>query len=239
MLRLLEQLGVSIEHTDNAVRFHAQTLMSTEASYDLVRQMRASILVLGPLLARCGHAKVSLPGGCAIGTRPVDIHLEGLRRLGAEISVHEGNIEANAPHGLRGATLNLPLVSVTATENLMMAAALAEGETHILHAAREPEIVDLAKCLRSMTACSPAIWNTYIGLLAADTAIMLREADKCPEIHLSAVITGTRYPADTDKVYCALYDDLIKKADSKETLSEKDSLTGAFAAGVQKRLLSL
>ncbi len=114
--------------------------------------MRASVLVLGPLLARCGVARVSLPGGCAIGARPVDLHIKGLQQLGAEIEIDQGYIEARAPKGLRGAEIVFPFVSVGATENLMMAACLADGETVLANAAREPEIDDLAKCLSAMGA---------------------------------------------------------------------------------------
>ena len=114
--------------------------------------MRASVLVLGPLVARHGQARVSLPGGCAIGTRPVDLHLKGLQQLGAEIELQEGYIVARAPKGLTGAEVTFPKVSVGATENLLMAATLAKGETHLINAAREPEITDLAHCLIGMGA---------------------------------------------------------------------------------------
>jgi UDP-N-acetylglucosamine 1-carboxyvinyltransferase len=130
----------------------ARRIASTTAPYDLVRKMRASVLVLGPLLARCGQARVSLPGGCAIGTRPVDLHLKGLERLGAVVELRQGYIEASAPKGLTGAEVVFPIVSVGATENLMMAASLAQGETTLVNAAREPEIVDLARCLTAMGA---------------------------------------------------------------------------------------
>ncbi|MCK9993359.1 MAG: UDP-N-acetylglucosamine 1-carboxyvinyltransferase [Alphaproteobacteria bacterium] len=122
------------------------------ASYDLVRKMRASILVLGPLLARHGEAKVSLPGGCAIGTRPVDLHLKGLEAMGAKIELEQGYVNATAPKGLQGASFRFPIVSVGATENLLMAAALAHGDTVLENAAREPEIADLARCLMAMGA---------------------------------------------------------------------------------------
>src|SRR5690606_23721399 len=131
---------------------HCPEVMNTTAPYDLVRKMRASVLVLGPLLARAGEARVSLPGGCAIGTRPIDLHLEGLERMGATIELVEGYAHARAPHGLKGAKIRFPQPSVGATENLMMAATLAKGETVISDAAREPEIVDLAKCLNAMGA---------------------------------------------------------------------------------------
>jgi UDP-N-acetylglucosamine 1-carboxyvinyltransferase len=130
----------------------AERIANTCAPYDLVRRMRASVLVLGPLLARSGWAEVSLPGGCAIGTRPVDLHLRGLEALGAEIAVRDGYIQARAPRGLKGATITFPKVSVGATENLLMAATLAEGETRLVNAAREPEISDLAQCLTRMGA---------------------------------------------------------------------------------------
>ncbi len=136
----------------HALKIDARRIVSTTAPYDLVRKMRASVLVLGPLLARCGEARVSLPGGCAIGTRPVDLHIKGLERLGAQIELRQGYIEAHAPQGLKGAEVIFPLVSVGATENLLMAATLAEGETMLVNAAREPEIVDLAACLGAMGA---------------------------------------------------------------------------------------
>jgi UDP-N-acetylglucosamine 1-carboxyvinyltransferase len=127
-------------------------ITSVTAPYDLVRKMRASFLVLGPLVARCGRARVSLPGGDAIGIRPVDLHIDGLRKLGARIELNGGYVEARAPQGLRGAEIVFPSVSVGATEHLLMAASLAEGETALINAAREPEITDLAECLVKMGA---------------------------------------------------------------------------------------
>ena len=142
----------------------AAHITSTTAPYDLVRKMRASVLVLGPLLARCGRAHVSLPGGCAIGTRPIDLHIKGLRQLGAQIELREGYVDARAPKGLRGAEIVFPSVSVGATENLLMAAALAEGETVLVNAAREPEISDLAACLRAMGACIQGIGSDHLRI---------------------------------------------------------------------------
>ncbi|MEE8188234.1 MAG: UDP-N-acetylglucosamine 1-carboxyvinyltransferase, partial [Kiloniellales bacterium] len=139
-------------HTGRTLEITARRITSTRAPYDLVRKMRASVLVLGPLLAREGRAEVSLPGGCAIGTRPVDLHLKGLELLGAKIELKEGYIHAAAPKGLRGAEVVFPLVSVGATENLLMAATLARGQTRLLNAAREPEVTDLAECLVKMGA---------------------------------------------------------------------------------------
>lgn len=155
MRRLLETLGTRTLTPDGEPRrleLCTAAIASTTAEYDLVRKMRASVLVLGPLLARTGRAKVSLPGGCAIGPRPVDLHLKGLEELGARIELREGYIHATAQGGLCGARLRLALPSVGATENLLMAACLAKGETVIANAAREPEVVDLARCLVAMGA---------------------------------------------------------------------------------------
>ena len=152
MLRLLAQMGVEVSLDDRlGLSLRAERLSDPLAPYDLVKTMRASILVLGPLLARCGEARVSLPGGCAIGTRPVDLHVKGLEALGAEISVEQGYISAKAKR-LKGTRILMDLVTVTGTENLMMAACLAEGTTTLENAAREPEVVDLAQCLSAMGA---------------------------------------------------------------------------------------
>ena len=155
MANLLVQLGVAVgmgEADGRTLDLSAEHVTSTTAPYDLVRKMRASVLVLGPLVARYGRARVSLPGGDAIGIRPVDLHINGLRRLGARVELNGGYIEAHAPKGLKGAEIVFPLVSVGATENLLMAAVLAEGETILINAAREPEITDLAACLVAMGA---------------------------------------------------------------------------------------
>lgn len=156
MSELLTQLGVTIhlEKTpdENTMHLCAKDLSSTTAPYDVVRKMRASVLVLGPLVARAGEAHVSLPGGCAIGVRPIDLHLKGLEALGATITLGDGYVHAKAPQGLVGTTFTFPLISVTGTENLLMAATLAKGETRLINAAREPEISDLAHCLNAMGA---------------------------------------------------------------------------------------
>lgn len=151
---LLEKLGVAVSDGQDAqLRLHAATIADTFAPYDLVRKMRASFNVLGPLLAREGHARVSLPGGCAIGARPVDLHLKALKALGAQIEISEGYVSAKAPAGgLVGGEIDLPFASVGATEHAMLAASLARGETVIENAAREPEIGDLADCLTAMGA---------------------------------------------------------------------------------------
>src|SRR5579872_2464656 len=157
---LLVQHGVSVtmpgaeaaDEQGHVLELRAKRIVSTTAPYDLVRRMRASVLVLGPLVARLGQARVSLPGGCAIGTRPVDLHIRALEALGATSAIEKGYIHATAPKGLTGAEIIFPIVSVGATENLLMAATLADGETTLVNAAREPEIVDLARCLQAMGA---------------------------------------------------------------------------------------
>lgn len=149
-VELLEYLGCAIKRDGDLMAINAGAIETQTAPYDIVRKMRGSILVLGPLLARFGHAKVSLPGGCAIGTRPVDLHIKGLEQLGAEITLEDGYI--NAKGKLQGATILFPKVSVGATENLMMAATLANGTTTLKNAAREPEISDLGECLIKMGA---------------------------------------------------------------------------------------
>ncbi|MBJ3763851.1 UDP-N-acetylglucosamine 1-carboxyvinyltransferase [Maribius pontilimi] len=155
MTMLLESLGTEVTQLQGGqvLAMSSHALSSTRADYDIVRKMRASILVLGPLLAREGHAEVSLPGGCAIGARPVDLHLKALQALGAELDLRDGYVHAKAPAGgLTGGRVAFPIVSVGATENVLMAATLAKGTTIIENAAREPEIVDLARCLRRMGA---------------------------------------------------------------------------------------
>jgi UDP-N-acetylglucosamine 1-carboxyvinyltransferase len=148
---LLERLGTEIEDRDDHTVVRTSALRSIEAPYDLVSTMRASVLVLGPLLARAGRARVSLPGGCAIGARPIDLHLKGLERLGAEVTLSQGYVEARTAR-LKGARIVFDLVTVTGTENLMMAASLAEGTTILENTAREPEIPDLARLLTAMGA---------------------------------------------------------------------------------------
>ena len=154
MSALLESLGTEITSMQDGkvLTMSSHNIDNLTADYDIVRKMRASILVLGPMLARAGQAVVSLPGGCAIGARPVDLHLKVMRALGAEIELRDGYVHAKASHGLRGATIEFPFVSVGATENALLAATLAKGTTVLKHAAREPEIVDLAQCLIAMGA---------------------------------------------------------------------------------------
>jgi UDP-N-acetylglucosamine 1-carboxyvinyltransferase len=184
MARLLQSLGVVVEWpTGEALcRLHAENITSTIAPYDLVRKMRATFNVLGPLLARVGHATVSLPGGCAIGARPVDLHLKAFEAMGADIVIEEGYVKAAALRGLKGAHINFPFVSVGATEHAMLAAVLAEGETVLENAACEPEIGDLAICLN---ACGARI--TGYGT---------------PVIHIRGVpkLTGARHDVIADRI---------------------------------------
>src|SRR6478609_5264938 len=150
MEKLLVDIGSSVEVDGDTVRLHTERIVCPEAPYELVKTMRASSLVLGPLVARCGRARVSLPGGCAIGARPINLHIFGLEQLGARIFQSHGYIEAEAPEGLRGATVHFDRITVTGTEDLMMAAVLAKGETVLRNAAREPEVTDLAELLIAM-----------------------------------------------------------------------------------------
>jgi UDP-N-acetylglucosamine 1-carboxyvinyltransferase len=151
MVRLLERMGVHARTNELGVELDASAITEPFAPYDLVKTMRASILALGPLTARFGEARVSLPGGCAIGERPVDLHIKGLVAMGAHVSIEQGNIHATASR-LKGARIVMDTVTVTGTENLMMAACLADGETVLENAAREPEVIDLARCLIGMGA---------------------------------------------------------------------------------------
>lgn len=177
MAHLLAELGVEISmngdapsggHMGRVFGLKTPRIKDTIAPYDLVRRMRASVLVLGPLLARAGRARVSMPGGCAIGTRPVDLHLKALQQLGADIELKEGYIEATAPKGLTGAHIVFPSVTVGGTENLLMAAVTAKGETVLANAAREPEVADLARCLVAMGAKIDGIGTDTVRIEGVD-----------------------------------------------------------------------
>ena len=186
MSQLIAQHGPSVTPQDRTLSIGG-AITNTEAPYDIVRKMRASILVLGPLLARCREARVSLPGGCAIGTRPVDLHLKGLEQMGAAVVLEGGYVHATAPAGLRGATIVMPFVSVGATENLLMAASLARGQTVIANAAREPEIGDLAACLVAMGA--------RIGGIGSDRLVV----DGVERLH------GAHHPIIPDRIETGTY----------------------------------
>lgn len=167
MLRLLEQTGLKVTQDDEHVVLNGADITSLEAPYELVKTMRASILVLGPMLARFGEARVSLPGGCAIGSRPVDQHIKGLRAMGAEITIEGGYIHAKCPK-LQGTRIHTDMITVTGTENLLMAAVLAEGETILENAAREPEVVDLANMLVAMGAKIDGIGTDRLVIQGVD-----------------------------------------------------------------------
>lgn len=167
MLKLLEQTGLKVDLDDEKVTMNGAAITSLVAPYELVKTMRASILVLGPLLARFGEARVSLPGGCAIGSRPVDQHIKGLRAMGAEITIEGGYIHAKAKK-LKGARIHTDMITVTGTENLLMAATLAEGETVLENAAREPEVTDLANLLVAMGAKIEGIGTDRLVIQGVD-----------------------------------------------------------------------
>ena len=189
MGQLLAQHGIAVDRpgNDGRVLSLGGRISSTLAPYDIVRKMRASILVLGPLLARCREAQVSLPGGCAIGARPVDLHLKGLEQMGAEIRLEGGYVHAAVPQGLQGADILFPFVSVGATENLLMAATLANGRTVLSNAAREPEITDLADCLVAMGARIEGIGTDQLTV------------DGVPALH------GAHHPIVPDRIETGTY----------------------------------
>ena len=203
MAQLLEHHGVVVEeaapngHTGRCFALNASSVNDTTAPYDLVRRMRASVLVLAPLVARFGSARVSLPGGCAIGTRPVDLHLKALSQLGAEIELSEGYIEAKAPGGLIGAHIVFPTVSVGATENILMATCLARGESVLTNVAREPEVGDLARCLVAMGAKIEGIGTDTLRIQgverlgAADHAVVADRIEAGTYAMAAAITGGT------------------------------------------------
>ena len=211
---LLGRMGVHLT-VDEKMRIEvdSSTIRDFHAPYELVKTMRASILVLGPLLARFGHADVSLPGGCAIGSRPVNLHIDGLRAMGAEVEVESGYIRAHARR-LRGARLVMDIVTVTGTENLMMAAALADGETVIENAAREPEVVDLANCLNRMGARISG---------AGTDSIRIEGVDR---------LTGTHYQVLPDRIETGTY--LVAAAMTGGSIKVRDTQPSLVDAVLHK-----
>ena len=189
LTEVLKQLGVKAEFNadKNTLVVDSSEITSCEAPYDLVRKMRASFLIIGPLLARYGKAKISMPGGCAIGTRPIDLHLKGFEALGADINIGHGFIEAHATHGLKGARIYLDFPSVGATENIIMAACMAEGQTIIENPAQEPEIIDLANYLNVMGA----------NIRGAGTNVIKIDGVKC--------LTGKNYTIIPDRIEAGTY----------------------------------
>jgi len=222
MTTLLQSLGAEVSQLQGGqvLVMSSHALDNHVADYDIVRKMRASILVLGPMLARDGHAVVSLPGGCAIGARPVDLHLKALEAMGAELELKDGYVHARAPGGLRGGVVDFPIVSVGATENALMAATLAKGTTVLKNAAREPEIVDLAQCLRRMGAQIEGEGTHTITIQGVDR------------------LGGATHPVVTDRIELGTY--MLAPAicgGEVELLGGRIDLVGAFcekldAAGV-------
>jgi len=172
MLKLLENLGATYTFEEKCATIDATTIDNTTAKYDIVRKMRASILTLGPLLARFGICEVSLPGGCAIGQRPIDLHLKALEMMGAHIEIKQGYVIATAPDGLQGATIVFDKITVTGTENIVMAAALAKGKTHIINAAKEPEVVQLCEVLRDSGVEIEGIGSDELVIHGSDRALL-------------------------------------------------------------------
>ncbi len=211
--KLLSNMGIHVERRGSEAFIHAETLGTIEAPYDLVRTMRASILVLGPLLARTHEARVSLPGGCAIGTRPINLHIDGFQALGAKIELEHGYIHARADK-LVGTTIDLPLPTVTGTENLMMAAALAEGTTVIENAAREPEVVEVGLFINKM--------GGKISGLGTKTLII----EGVPSLH------GTDYTIMPDRVEAATY--MVAAGMTRGNLFLKGAQPGHLKAVIEK-----
>ncbi len=224
MSTLLESLGVEVSGLqDGQVQvLSSRQITNHTADYDIVRKMRASILVLGPMLARDGHAVVSLPGGCAIGARPVDLHLKGLEALGAELDLRDGYVHAKAAKGLKGGTFEFPVVSVGATENILMAATLAKGTTVLKNAAREPEIVDLADCLTRMGAQIDGAGTSTITIQGVDS------------------LHGATHPVIIDRIELGTY--MLAPAftgGSVELLGGRLDLVEAFAAKLDEAGISV
>ena len=228
LLELLGQMGVGIARDGDAVTLDASGLNNPVAPYEMVKTMRASILVLGPLVARCGEARVSLPGGCAIGARPVDQHIKGLQAMGAEVRVEHGYVHATVPR-LKGARLFTDMVTVTGTENLMMAAALADGETVIENAAREPEVVDLANCLVAMGAQISGAGSDVIRirgverLHGATHRIMPDRIETGTYLCAAAVTGGSVRLTGTSSCYLDAVIDKLMDAGC-EVVSERDAI---------------
>jgi len=219
MTALLQSLGAEVTSLQNGqvLAMSSHDLNNHVADYDIVRKMRASNLVLGPMLARLGHAVVSLPGGCAIGARPMDLHIHGLEALGAEIDLRDGYLHAKAPRGLKGAVVDFSFASVGATENVMMAATLAKGTTVLKNAAREPEIVDLATCLRKMGARIEGDGTSVITIEGVDR------------------LNGATHPVVTDRIELGTY--MLAPAiagGEVECLGGRLDLVASFAAKLEQ-----
>jgi UDP-N-acetylglucosamine 1-carboxyvinyltransferase len=233
-IKLLEMMGVKVSRDTSKVSLDASDVTSFEATYEMVKTMRASILVLGPLLARFGSARVSLPGGCAIGSRPVDLHIKGLQAMGAAIHITHGYIQASTLHlpnrRLQGARYYMDMVTVTGTENLMMAAALAEGTTVLENAAKEPEVVDLAECLNKMGAKITGAGSDVITIVGVDQLQGATHDVVCDRIEAGTYMVAAAMTGGKVKLLNAradLLDAVIEKLrDAGVTVtSDADSIT--------------
>ena len=200
LIQLLSNLGAKCEFLDaNTAKIDPREINSTKAIYDIVRKMRASILVLGPLLARFRHCEVSLPGGCAIGARPIDLHLSALEKMGAEVKIEQGYVVCTAKKGLKGATINFDKITVTGTENIVMSAALASGTTHIINAAKEPEVIAVCNALKSAGIDIEGIGTNEIlikgsggELLSLDEISIIPDRIEAGTYLCAGAITGSR-----------------------------------------------
>lgn len=230
--------GGDTANLGQVAHLHAPSIEDTTAPYDLVRKMRASILVLGPLLARCRVARVSQPGGCAIGTRPVDLHLKGLQQLGAEIELEGGYIKARASNGLTGGQIVFPFVSVGATENLLMAACLARGETTLVNAAREPEVQDLAHCLVAMGAKIDGIGSDTIiiqgvdRLHGAEHSVLPDRIETGTYAIAAAVTGGELLLSGAELTHIESFADTLRAAGVRMTVEERGVRVVARNGGV-------
>ncbi len=233
-IKLLEKMGVKVNRDADKVSLDASIIHSKEAPYEMVKTMRASILVLGPLLARFGQARVSLPGGCAIGSRPVDLHIKGLQAMGAEIHIEHGYIEATTAHlpnqRLQGARYYMDLVTVTGTENLMMAASLAQGTTVLENAAKEPEVVDMAECLIKMGAKISGAGTDVITIIGVERLTGATHNVVCDRIEAGTYMVAVAMTGGEVKllnVQPKLLDAVIEKLrDAGASVScETDSIT--------------
>ena len=224
MTQLLQSLGAEVTSLQDGqvIAMSGHAAANPVADYDIVRKMRASNLVLGPLLARHGHAVVSMPGGCAIGARPMDLHIQGLAALGARIELKDGYLHGHAPGGLKGAVVELRFASVGATENILMAATLAKGTTVIKNAAREPEIVDLATCLRAMGAAIDGDGSANITIQGVDR------------------LSGATHPVVADRIELGTY--MLAPAiagGEVELIGGRMSLVAAFSAKLEEAGISV
>lgn len=232
-LSLLGHMGVQVKNGDaNVVTLDARDVHTREAPYEMVKTMRASILVLGPLLARFGVARVSLPGGCAIGSRPVDLHIKGLQAMGADVHIEHGYIEARAQR-LKGARIFMDLVTVTGTENLMMAAALADGVTVLENAAREPEVVDMAECLIKMGARIEGAGTDVIKVTGVERLHGAEHAIVCDRIEAGTYLVAAAMTGGSIKLSNAradLLDAVIEKLRDAGTKVESDANSISIAS---------